>query len=133
MTKETIAFLTLLSIGFSAWAQDNTYTQRYNACMDKSGGVTVDMHNCIGEEHARQDARLNQAYKALTAQLTPLRKNELVAAQRLWIQYRDANCKFYADPDGGTMATINAASCGLEMTAERAKELERLAEQRDSQ
>ncbi len=128
MTKITIASLIFVSISFSAHAEDNHYSPRYNSCIDDSGGVTVEMHNCIGEEHSRQDARLNKAYKNLTAQLSADRKKELLAAQRLWIQYRDANCKFYADPDGGTIATINASSCGLEMTAKRAKELENLAE-----
>lgn len=128
MTKVTVATIALVLLSFSAQAEDKLYSQRYSSCMDNSGGVTVEMHNCIGDEHASQDARLNQAYKKLTSQLSADRKKELLAAQRLWIQYRDANCKFYADPDGGTMATINAASCGLEMTAQRAKELENFAE-----
>jgi uncharacterized protein YecT (DUF1311 family) len=128
MTKVTIAILVLACLSFSAYAEDNPYSQRYNSCMDNSGGVTVEMHNCIGDEHTRQDSRLNQAYKKLTSQLSASRKKQFLTAQRLWIQYRDANCQFYADPDGGTMATINAASCGLEMTAQRAKELENLTE-----
>ena len=44
-------------------------------------------------------------------------------AQRLWLQYRDANCQFYADPDGGTAAGVAAADCVLQMTAGRAREL----------
>ncbi|WBM40737.1 hypothetical protein M2J84_11265 [Comamonas aquatica] len=27
----------------------------YAACMDQSGGVTVEIHACISAEHARQD------------------------------------------------------------------------------
>ncbi len=82
------------------------------------------MRSCIGEEYLVQDAKLNVAYKKLSAQLTVGRKQQLVAAQRLWIRYRDANCEFYADPDGGTVTTINAAICELDETARRARELE---------
>ena len=86
------------------------------------------MLDCIGTETTTQDARLNGAYKKLATQLTPNRKKQLLTAQRLWIQYRDANCKFYADPDGGTMATVNASDCVLQATAARAKELENFLE-----
>lgn len=48
--------------------------------------------------------------------------------QRLWLQNRDANCGFYADPDGGTLATPGAALCGLEMAMQQARELELLAQ-----
>lgn len=94
--------------------------------MDSSAGVTVEMQNCIGAEHERQDALLNQRYKALMKLLPEVRQERLREAQRAWIGFRDANCRFYLDPDGGTMATISAASCGLEFTAERAAELDRL-------
>lgn len=92
--------------------------------MDKSGGVTVDMLDCIGTETKRQDARLNKAYKEVMPQLSPARKKELQDAQRAWIKYRDANCNFYADPDGGTIATVNSNDCFMSATASRAKELE---------
>ena len=108
-------------------ADEDLFTGRFGACMDQSGGVTVEMLDCIGEELSTQDARLNGAYKALRSQLVPARKQELLAAQRLWIQFRDANCSFYADPEGGTSATVAANGCVLQETAERAKELEDLS------
>lgn len=95
----------------------------FATCMDKSGGVTAEMHACISAEHTRQDQQLNRNYQALMAELTPARKKQLQTAQRLWLQYRDANCQFYADPDGGTAAGIAAADCVLQMTASRAREL----------
>ena len=95
----------------------------FQTCLDKSGGVTFEMRECISAEYERQDLLLNRNYQALMADLTPERKKQLQSAQRLWIQYRDANCQFYADPDGGTMAAIAAADCGLQMTADRVREL----------
>lgn len=95
----------------------------FDACVDQYGGVTVEIHACISAEHARQDQQLNRNYKALMAELTLARKKQLQTAQRLWMQYRDANCHFYTDPDGGTLAGIAAADCVLQMTANRAREL----------
>ena len=95
----------------------------FQTCLDKSGGVTAEMHACISAEHTHQDQQLNRNYQALMAELTPVRKKQLQTAQRLWLQYRDANCQFYADPDGGTAAGVAAADCVLQMTAGRAREL----------
>ena len=108
-------------------AAEDLFTGNYGSCIDRSEGVNSEMHECISEEYATQDARLNGAYKKLVALLAPARKQHLVAAQRLWIQYRDANCAFYADPDGGTAARLDGHECSLQETAERAKEIEDLA------
>ncbi|BBL71381.1 lysozyme inhibitor LprI family protein [Methylogaea oryzae] len=98
----------------------------FSECMDKAAGITSAMLDCIGAETKLQDARLNKAYQALMATLPPARKQQLQEAQRAWLQYRDANCGFYADPAGGAIATVNASDCFLSATAGRAKELERL-------
>lgn len=116
--------LALASTPFSALAADAELSKSYASCMDKSGGVTMGMIECMSAEHKRQDARLNTAYKALMADLQPARKSQLQQAQRIWIQFRDANCGFYLDPEGGTMARVAANSCVMAMTAERANELE---------
>jgi uncharacterized protein YecT (DUF1311 family) len=116
----------LVSMSAPCFAQENGLTKQYSDCMEKSGGVTVDMLDCIGEEYRRQDARLNAFYKAASAKLAPARRKPLLDAQRAWIQYRDLNCKFYADPDGGTLATVEANACMLTMTAARAQELSQI-------
>ncbi|SDM08017.1 Uncharacterized conserved protein YecT, DUF1311 family [Oryzisolibacter propanilivorax] len=127
MTKTIAASLLLACLALPAHADQPAYSPRYQSCMDRAGGVTVSMLDCIGDEHGRQDQRLNQAYRTLTGQLAPSRRKGLVAAQRLWLQYRDANCGFYADPDGGTLAGVSAALCRLQMTTQRAQELQDLA------
>ena len=109
-------------------AQDTGLSKQFNTCMDKSDGVTQGIVECIGAETQRQDARLNKAYKALMADLTTERKKQLQEAQRAWIKFRDANCGFYYDPDGGTMARVSANDCVMTMTANRAKELENLTQ-----
>src|SRR5690606_4679598 len=101
MHRYLLGALVLMSASLPC-AAGEAYSASYSACVERSNGVTADMLDCIAAELATQDARLNAAYRTLTSQLGPERKQQLVATQRLWIQYRDANCGFYADPDGGT-------------------------------
>lgn len=126
--RRTVPFALLLSACSMAHAADAPYTARYSTCMDQSGGVTYDMLDCINEEFKTQDTRLNDAYRTLRTQLSAERKTALQAVQRLWIQYRDANCSFYNDPEGGPLHRVMANECMLRETAERAKELEQLAD-----
>lgn len=117
--------LAVLLIGAAAAvAQEENLSQTYYDCMEKSGGVTQNMLNCIHAETERQDDRLNAVYKKLMANLRKAQQERLKKAQRLWIQYRDANVEFYGDPEGGTLARVTAASTFLQMTADRADELE---------
>lgn len=117
------ATLPLVSI-----AQVASLSKQFDACMDKSGGVTQGMVECMVAETKRHDARLNKAYKALMGSLNPERQKQLQEAQRAWLKFRDSNCSFYYDHDGGTLARVQANDCVMNMTANRAKELETLAQ-----
>jgi uncharacterized protein YecT (DUF1311 family) len=46
-----------------------------------------------------------------------------LGAQRLWVQYRDANCAFYGVEDG-SIRQVQAAEFIRSMTEDRAHELE---------
>jgi len=85
------------------------------------------MANCTAEEKDKEDKRLNRNYKSLKMVLTEEKLTELLTAQRLWIKFRDSNCGFYFDPDGGSIGgTLDYTDCLLEMTKLRANELEAL-------
>jgi uncharacterized protein YecT (DUF1311 family) len=111
---------------FKANAAEAGSSKQFSNCMDKSGGVTLTMIECIVSENKLQDARLNKAYKGLLADLTPTRKSQLLEAQRAWIKFRDTNCSFYDDPEGGSMARVSAHDCVMRATTVRARELELL-------
>src|SRR6266478_9105520 len=66
----------------------------------------------------RRGSRLNENYKKLISKLPTERKNALVEAQRAWIKFRDANCGFYADPDGGVLSILKYRSKGVAAQAE---------------
>ncbi|MCI2244612.1 lysozyme inhibitor LprI family protein [Xanthomonas sp. PPL568] len=94
----------------------------YDTCITAAGGATPAMLDCISDEHAYQDQRLNTAYKAAMAKLGEAEQHALRERQRKWIAERDEKC--VADPDGGQAERVDAAECRLEMTARRADELE---------
>lgn len=125
--KYWIIFASLL-FGQAAFAEEDHLSKQFSSCMDKAEGVTASMIDCMGTETQQQDIKLNKAYKDVMSLLSPNRKRQLQEAQRLWIKYREANCKFYYDPDGGTMARVSANNCLMTTTADRAKELEIIKE-----
>ena len=107
-------------------AADANTTKEFSACMEQSQGVTPKMFDCLGNELDRQNARLNDNYKKLISKLSPNRKKMLRDAQRAWIKFREANCDFYFDRDGGSAARIAASDCSVTTTAARARELKNL-------
>lgn len=106
-----------------AQADDNS--PAYSQCMDKASS-TVAMSSCIQAETQLQDQRLNRVYKQLATKLDAGQQKSLRDVQRQWIAYRDANCKFHVQASGGTMAQLEGGMCVLDMTRERAAELERV-------
>ena len=86
------------------------------------GVSTPEMVDCLNAQTAQWDKRLNAAYKAALDAALPKQREQLRAAQRLWIQYRDANCTYYAMGEG-SIGRIEAAACMQRMTKARAEEL----------
>lgn len=106
----------------SASGDSSVLRPSYDTCITAAGGATPAMLDCIADEHAYQDQRLNTAYKAAMAKLGEAEQHALRERQRKWIAERDEKC--VADPDGGQAERVDAAECRLEMTARRADELE---------
>lgn len=99
----------------------------YATCIDKAGAMESAVIECMANEHALQDKRLNSNYRALIAQLSAERKKQLQETQRLWLKYSEANCDFYHDPNGGTATRTMAIECQVKAKAARAAELKALA------
>jgi uncharacterized protein YecT (DUF1311 family) len=93
---------------------------------DKScTGNTFEMVECLKARTAQWDKRMTIAYQQALKDAVPQQHEQLRAAQRLWIQYRDANCLYYGMGEG-TIARIDAGECMRSMTEARARELEDL-------
>lgn len=88
-------------------------------------GSTQQMVECMADATEKWDKRLIEAYREALADATSKQQREqLRKAQRLWVQFRDANCMYYALGEG-TISRLDSASCMFDMTKSRAVELER--------
>ena len=94
----------------------------YKPCSDQPS--TLAIVDCVQAKTKLWDQRLNKAYMDLMHRIDTAQQGPLKAAQRLWVQYRDANCGFYGSQEG-SIRQIQAAECLRAMTQERALELEK--------
>jgi uncharacterized protein YecT (DUF1311 family) len=70
------------------------------------------------------DADLNRVYTQSRKGLEGADLQRLIAAQRLWVQFRDANCDAaYGLYGGGSAGPMVRAACLEKDTRERVKEL----------
>jgi uncharacterized protein YecT (DUF1311 family) len=114
-----IAALAALPAGAEMFGAD------YGPCGDQPDTLaTVD---CVAAKAKVWDQRLNRAYQSLAQRIDPGQREPLKVAQRLWIQYRDANCRFYGSREG-SIREIQAAECLRAMTQDRALELEKASQ-----
>ena len=118
MKKLVITIVALVALAPAAHAGD-----KGDAGAGCDGVSTPEIVNCVMAKTAQWDKRMNAAYQKAMKDDEPKRQEQLRTAQRLWIQFRDANC-LYFDMGEGTIARIDAAECMRNMTEARARELE---------
>jgi len=92
--------------------------------------VTVAMRDCNGDELARQNIKLNAAYKQAMQIRSVEQRLKLRDLERGWIKARQAKCNHEAagedGGDGGTMGLLNYDGCMLDETIRRTIWLEHL-------
>lgn len=99
-------------IGSNAMAAD---------CMD-TAMTQGDMTACAGAKAADADKQLNAAYKDILRYVQGAERAKLVAAQRAWLKFRDADCAFWGD-GGGSIGPMNRAHCLARLSLARTEEL----------
>ena len=111
-----------VALAAAAHAEDKTEPEK--SCE----GNTFQIVECLKAQTAQWDKRMNLAYQKGLKDAGEKQREQLRAAQRLWIQYRDANCLYYGLGEG-TIARIDAGECMRNMTKARAEEFEGLGHQ----
>ncbi|AXB06336.1 MULTISPECIES: lysozyme inhibitor LprI family protein [Aeromonas] len=106
-------------------------TTAVQAEQDCTAPVTqTDMNICAFQDYQRADAKLNAAYKKRVASLEKAQLERLRTAQRAWIAFRDAQCRYEAGVyEGGSMAPMVHSSCLTQLTEARTKDLNILPDQ----
>lgn len=117
MTKPLL-ILALLSCTTAAHALD---------C--KNAVTTPDMNACAAREQKEVEANLNRVYqRVLKTVSAPRVRTQFVAAQRLWVKFREADCQtVYQQHADGTIRTLVYLGCLQNRAETRIKELEAFA------
>jgi uncharacterized protein YecT (DUF1311 family) len=91
----------------------------------RTAGSGSDETRCFIKEAQRADNELNTLYNKIRPVLSPVDHNKLQSAQRLWIQFRDANCEAERElHDGGSAAPMVYQACMGADTRQRSAELD---------
>ena len=90
--------------------------------------TTPDMNECAARTQKAAEANLNAVYQRVLKTVTERKvRTQFVAAQRLWIKYREADCKTVQALYGtGTIRTVMYLGCLQNRAETRTRELETL-------
>lgn len=133
LIKGVVASILCASFSGVAFAQSEPQTN----CAEPT--TQADMNICASRDYEAADKALNAQYQSIRKILTERDSTAsnmdkgaveaLVAAQRAWIAYRDANCDAVGfQARGGSMEPMLVSSCLAEMSRNRAEELKTLSE-----
>lgn len=84
------------------------------------------MNQCAGEAFKKSDAELNTLYKQIIGRLKDDQDKTrlLVSAQKAWVAFRDAECKFSSSGSAqGSIHPMTVLQCRDELTQNRVEDL----------
>jgi len=101
-------------------------TEAFYACIDRADQNLTEVGICITNERDYQDARLNKVYKQLLQVLSGKSKENLIAAEKSWIAFKDKDGAFMATLYGTeTVDNLELEQSKVFRLCERANALER--------
>ncbi|MGO1069332.1 lysozyme inhibitor LprI family protein [Lysobacter sp. CA199] len=117
----------------SSSAADDDYrapkglTAEFAACMRRAGTQQIPGAECLTAERRRQDARLNRVYKELIGTLKGERRDQVVDAQRTWVQLQQKDGAFEDSifEELGSMGNLQSVEYEALSISERADRLEK--------
>lgn len=128
--------IALSCVSFNSFALD---------CNNPPGGTDLASaqanFQCAEKARVAADKELNDTYKKLlgsvkdNAETENFSRTQVVAAQRAWVVFRDAECEFRTSLNGGAhqWLVVNRSQCIGELTVERTKKLQSYLEQAEAQ
>lgn len=96
-------------------------------------GSTLEKQGCMAKLFSEADKELNTIYQSLVRLVRNHGEDwvqDLRAAQRKWVEYRDLNCEFYGNYlKGGSGQGLYFGACKIRMTHERTAELQKIRQE----
>lgn len=114
----SLAFIILFSVS-AAQASDNT-------CLEKAQNQ-AQLTECAAAALKAADSDLNALYRRMQDRVKydSSTKTLLIDAQRKWLSFRDAECKFTSVRSaGGSINAMEVNSCLADLTRSRVRELQ---------
>lgn len=110
-----LALIALTALTASAHASD---------CADAQ--TQQQLNQCFQQAYAQADARLNAQFEQILGRLQEdvVATRDLRRAQRAWLAYRDAECRF-ASPVQGSAAGMVLTQCLARLTRQRSDDFQR--------
>jgi len=101
-------------------------------CMEEAinEGALINVHRmeCLKAELKKQDGQLNAIYRTRMSQVKPDEKKSLQEAQRQWIVYRDAWCRYEKSlVDMPPNIYVNELFCLVELTFTQVQRIKQTA------
>jgi uncharacterized protein YecT (DUF1311 family) len=91
----------------------------------RNAQTTAEMQSCADEALSQIDSQLNDIYGAMIQRLDAEGADRLRRAQRAWIAFRDAECRFQGlAAEAGSMNPVIVTECLASLTERRFADLE---------
>ena len=92
-------------------------TSAFYACIDKadSNADHADLGACETAEKKVQDNRLNAVYKSVLGKLSGKKKEDLISAQRAWLEFHRKSEGIEFSLYGGDSDTVSRSESGFEI------------------
>ncbi len=99
-----------------------TYVAQQPNC--KNPQTQSELNICSAVDYQRADKQLNLIYNQVRNLVSANHRSQLIIAQKAWISFRDADCKFAQSAfAGGTIAPLITNNCRTDLTKKRVSEL----------
>ncbi|TVP42524.1 MAG: DUF1311 domain-containing protein [Halomonas sp.] len=106
-----VGLLVLSGVAAASGACDNANTQ-------------MELTQCTAQTYQTADGELNAAYQELISKLSQSSRDQLRAAQRAWIVFRDAECAYESSAvEGGSAQPMVRNGCLTALTKQRTERL----------
>lgn len=147
MKLQSIILLSLASLAVSSFAADKDAkkeskpavraTASFNPCKDPQ--TTSEMVACANHRYEAADLALNRMWNRVKENFTTGDVDEstkeqwrrLVAAEKAWLPFRDAQCLADVENIGGTLERVEVPGCMARLTFERTQYLQKFLPQND--
>ena len=109
-------------------------SQAYASAACQNATTQLQLNECAAASYAKSDKDLNKVYRDILARLKgpSETKTDFIAAQRAWLKYRDAQCRFeISGLEGGSVQPMIYSQCLDTLTQSRTKYLSQFLDCRD--